>query len=86
MKKLDIIFDTFLKDSIEYDLTPYVSNLIFREDSTGLGSPDEKNESDEWDVIERKCRIVVKIDKEISNLTFVEDELTGDNWEDLIAC
>lgn len=89
LKKLEIIFETCLKDAVEYLAAPIGvtnSNLFFREDSPGSECSHESNTSDELELEEQERRITECIDQQIKNLDNNEEGiLTTNNWESFIA-
>ncbi|KAI9343669.1 hypothetical protein BD770DRAFT_397985 [Pilaira anomala] len=90
LKKLEIIFETCLKDTVEYLTAPIgvtSSNLFFREDSPGSEcSWCESNTSDELELEEQERRIMECIDQQIKNLDNNDEGfLTANDWESFIA-
>lgn len=88
LKKLEIIFNACLNDTIEYLVPPVcatASNIFFREDSPGLVSSNESKSSNGWELAEQARRVVQYIDNEINSLSYAKDILTGDDWEDLVG-
>lgn len=82
MKKLEIIFETCLKDAVEYLAAPIGvvnSNLFFREDSPGSDFTHESNTSDELEMEEQERRITESIDEQIQNLNNDEGLLTAND-------
>ncbi|KAI7903415.1 uncharacterized protein BX663DRAFT_434122 [Cokeromyces recurvatus] len=88
LKKLEIIFETCLKDAVEYLAAPIGvtnSNLFFREDSPGSECSYESNTSDELELKEQERRITKCIDRQIKNLdNNDEGSLTANDWESFI--
>ncbi|CEP19754.1 hypothetical protein [Parasitella parasitica] len=89
LKKLEIIFETCLKDAVEYVTAPIGvtnSNFFFGEDLSGSECSHKSNTNDELELEEQERRITESIDQQIKNLESVdEDFLIANDWEIFIA-
>ncbi|KAI7896543.1 uncharacterized protein EV154DRAFT_491372 [Mucor mucedo] len=91
LKKLEIIFETCLKDSVEYLTAPagvINSNLFFREDTPGSECSHKLSTSDELGLEEQERRITDLdcIDHQIKNLDNNDEGLlTANDWESFIT-
>ncbi|KAI7896533.1 uncharacterized protein EV154DRAFT_491350 [Mucor mucedo] len=89
LKKLEIIFETCLKDSVEYLTTPVGvtnSNIFFREDTPGSESSHESSNSNQLELEEQERRITDSINHQIKNLDNNDEGLlTANDWESFIT-